>query len=60
MLSYVVWDDVTGEDMGLDHVPIALWSSTIALFGMVGIYAVLRVCDRILQQRDHSAHKLVE
>jgi hypothetical protein len=56
ILSYVVWDAMTDDDMGIEHVPIALWSSAIALCSMAVIYAVVysrdrRESDRSLQNR---------
>lgn len=47
ILAYVVWDALSSEDVGIEHVPISLWSSAIALFMMAVVYICLRVKDRV-------------
>ena len=54
ILGYVVWDAVSDYDDGIEHVPLALWSSAAALFGMALIYFCVRLRDRANAARSRA------
>lgn len=46
VLGYVTWDAINDDEVGIESVPIALWSSAIALFGMAVVYIGVRLRER--------------
>lgn len=46
ILTYVVWNAVSDDDVGIEQVPSALWTSAAAPFSMALIYGCVRLRER--------------